>query len=217
MNKKLLIIGASGHGKVVADIAIKMNKWEYIAFLDDNKSISSAMGLEVIGSSDDISNFIDEYDVFVGIGNNLIRQYIYEKLQQVGANIPTLIHPSAIIGEQVNIGSGTVVMAGTIINSCTKIGEASIINTGATLDHDNIIENFVHISPGANLAGTVHVSKRSWIGIGSIISNNININAESIIGAGSVVIKDIMEPGVYVGVPVKKIKDLNQTSITVNV
>src|SRR5690606_38333778 len=155
MKKKLLIIGASGHGKVVADIALKMNKWESIAFIDDNEEVVPSMGIKVIGTSDILPELIRIYDVFVGIGNNVNREKIYKKLVNAGANIHVLIHPSAIIGKGVDIGSGTVVMAGSIINSCTKIGKGCIINTGSTIDHDYLIDDFVHISPGTHLAGTV--------------------------------------------------------------
>lgn len=205
MKNKLLIIGASGHGKVVADIALKMNKWKSIAFLDDDKSIKTSMGLEVIGTSDDVFKHIEEYEIFVGIGNNTTRQRIHEMLETVGASIPVLIHSNAVVGEQVEVGFGTVIMAGVVINCCTRIGEGCIINTGSTVDHDNKIEDFVHISPGAHLAGSVKVGKGSWLGIGCVVSNNVNITSGCKVGAGSVVVKDISEPGVYVGVPVRRI------------
>lgn len=205
MKNKLLIIGASGHGKVVADIALKMNKWQNVHFLEDDKNIKSSMGLKVIGTSDDVCTYIDEYDIFVGIGNNDTRHRIHEKLETFGASIPVLIHPDAVIGSSVDIGIGTAVMAGVIVNCCTKIGKGCIVNTGCTIDHDNIIEEFVHISPGVHLAGTVKVGKGSWLGIGSIVRNNINITNGCKVGAGSVVVKDIFEPGVYVGTPAKKL------------
>jgi sugar O-acyltransferase (sialic acid O-acetyltransferase NeuD family) len=205
MKNKLLIIGASGHGKVVADIALKMNSWKSVAFLDDDKNIRSSMGLDVIGTSDDIFTHLDEYEIVVGIGNNTTRQRIHEKLEIFGASIPVLMHPNAVIGNQVDIGIGSVVMAGVVINCCTKIGRGCIINTGSTIDHDNYIDDFVHISPGSHLAGTVKVGKESWLGIGSVVSNNITITNGCKVGAGSVVIKDITEPGVYVGVPVRRV------------
>lgn len=205
MKDKLLIIGASGHGKVVADVAMKMKKWNYVAFLDDNPNIKTSLGLDVIGSSQDLEHYIDDFDIFVGVGDNYIRKNIYEKLEAVQATIPKLIHPSSVIGVDVKIDDGTVVMAGTVINSSTNIGKGCIVNTGATIDHDNNIADFVHISPGANLAGTVNIGKCSWIGVGSTVSNNVNIASECIVGAGGVVIKDIKEPGVYVGVPVRRI------------
>jgi sugar O-acyltransferase (sialic acid O-acetyltransferase NeuD family) len=205
MKNKLLIIGASGHGKVVADIALKMNKWQSITFLDGDESIESSMGIEVIGTSDNVFTHIDEYEIFVGIGNNSTRQKIQETLETAGASIPVLTHPNAVIGEQVELGAGTVVMAGAVVNCCTKIGKGCIINTGSTIDHDNNIEGFAHISPGAHLAGTVKVGQGSWLGIGSVVSNNVNITSGCIIGAGSVVVRDITEPGVYVGVPIRRV------------
>jgi sugar O-acyltransferase (sialic acid O-acetyltransferase NeuD family) len=205
MKKKLLIIGASGHGKVVADIALKMNRWQSVAFLDDDKNIKSSIGLEVLGTSSEVYKYIEEYNVFVGIGNNTTRQKIHCMLEKLGAAIPVLIHPHAVIGEQVEIANGTALMAGTIVNSCTRIGKGCIVNTGSTIDHDNCIEDFVHVSPGAHLAGTVCIGKRSWLGIGSIISNNINVTNDCQLGAGSVVIRDITDSGVYVGAPVRRI------------
>ncbi|PEW03716.1 acetyltransferase [Bacillus cereus] len=206
MKKKLLIIGASGQGKVVADVALKMNKWQSIAFLDDNESVKSSVGIEVIGKSTDVLNYIEDYDLFVGIGNNVIREKIQGKLEAEGASLPTLIHPSAIIGEQVEFGAGTVVMAGAVINCCTTIGKGCIINTGSTIDHDNLIEDYVHISPGVHLAGTIKVGRGTWLGIGSVVSNNISITNGCRIGAGALVIRNINEIGTYAGVPVTKIK-----------
>ncbi|MES5891530.1 NeuD/PglB/VioB family sugar acetyltransferase [Bacillus cereus group sp. RP43] len=207
MKEKLLIIGASGHGKVIADIALKMKKWKGIAFLDDNESEKSSMGIEIIDKSASISKYVDDYDFFVGIGNNVIREKVQRRLEAEGASIPVLIHPSAIIGEQVYLEEGTVVMAGAVINCCTKIGKGCIINTASTIDHDNIIEDYVHISPGAHLAGTVKVGSGTWLAIGSVVINNINITNECKIGAGAVVIRDIAEIGTYVGVPAKRIDE----------
>jgi sugar O-acyltransferase (sialic acid O-acetyltransferase NeuD family) len=202
---KLLIIGASGHGKVVADIALKMNKWQSIVFLDDDESLRTSMGIKIIGSSDEISEHINEYEIFVGIGNNITRQKIHEMLETLGASIPVLIHPNAVVGEQVDFGNGTVVMAGAVVNCCTRIGKGCIINTGSTIDHDNFIEDYVHISPGSHLAGTVKIGQGSWLGISSVVSNNVEVTKDCIVGAGSVVIKDITESGIYVGVPVRRV------------
>jgi sugar O-acyltransferase (sialic acid O-acetyltransferase NeuD family) len=205
MKNKLLIIGASGHGKVVADIALKMNQWESISFLDDNERLKSSMGIKVIGKSSDVVEFIDDHDIFIGIGNNTLREKIQNKLEAEGASIPILIHPKAVIGGHVEVLSGTAVMAGVVINCCTRIGKGCIINTGASIDHDNIIEDYSHISPGAHLAGTVKVGQRSWLGVGSVVSNNVKITSGCKVGAGAVVVKDITEPGTYIGVPVRRV------------
>ena len=157
MKDKLIIIGASGHGKVVADIAIKMNKWQSIALLDDDESIKTSMGLEVIGKTADAFTYKEEADFHVAIGSNTTREKIQENLIEQGLNVISLIHPSAVIGTDVEIGTGTVVMAGVVINSSSRIGKGCIVNTSSSLDHDNVIEDYVHISPGVNLAGTVKV------------------------------------------------------------
>lgn len=205
MKDKLLIIGASGHGKVVADIALKMDRWKNIAFLDDDESIKEIMGLKIIGKSADAIKYIDDVELFVAIGNNATREKILTKLEAAKASIPVLIHPNAIIGDQVKLGQGTVVMPGVVVNCCTKIGRGCIINTGATIDHDNVIEDYAHISPGVHLAGTVNVGRSTWIGIGGVVSNNINITKYVIVGAGAIVVRNITEPGTYIGVPARRI------------
>lgn len=205
MKDKLIIIGASGHGKVVADIAIKMNKWQSIAFFDDDESIKTYMGLEIIGRTADAFTYKEEADFFVAIGNNAVREKVQEKLIEQGLKVASLIHPSAVIGIDVEIDIGTAVMAGVVINSATIIGKGCIINTSSSLDHDNVIEDYVHISPSASLAGTVKIGKGSWLGIGSIVSNNVIICSGCKVGAGAVVVKGITEPGTYIGIPVRRV------------
>lgn len=204
MRKKLLIIGASGHGKVIADIALKLNKWTSIAFLDDDDNKSMSMGLNVIGRIKDAFKYKDIADFFVAIGDNSTREKIQKLLIKDGLSIATLIHPNASIGTDVEINTGSAVMAGVVINSSTRIGEGCIINTSSNIDHDNIIEDFVHISPRVSLAGTVKVGKNNWIGTGSVVSNNISICSGCQVGAGALVINDITKPGTYFGVPARR-------------
>jgi sugar O-acyltransferase (sialic acid O-acetyltransferase NeuD family) len=205
MHDKLLIIGAGGHGKVIADLAKKLNRWNYIAFVDDSPDHKSILGFDVVGTTQDVFSLIQQYDIIVGIGNNLLRRNFLEKLKVAGATIPSLVHPNAVIGMDVVIGEGTVVMPGTVINCCTRIGRGCIINTGATIDHDNVIEDYVHLSPGVHLAGEVYIGSGTWLGIGSVVSNNVKITNDCIIGAGTVVINDLLDIGKYVGVPAKRI------------
>lgn len=195
---RLVIIGASGHGKVIADIAVK-NGYVEIVFLDDNESLTECAGFPVVGKSC-LASEIDG-DKIIAIGNAKIRERIQSTIKTV-----TLIHPAAVVSRRVEIGEGTVVMAGVVINSDAVIGRGCIINTGASVDHDCVIGDFVHVSVGAHVAGTCHIGERTWIGAGATVSNNVNICSDCIIGAGAVVIKDIDKPGTYVGVPVEKIK-----------
>lgn len=198
--KKLVIIGASGHGKVVADIA-KKNGYTEIVFLDDNTEKTVCGQYSVVGQSTMAS--ILGGDLFVAIGDATIRKRMMDSF----GSCVTLIHPNAIIADDVKIGEGTVVMAGVVINPGVKIGRGCIINTSSSIDHDCVLNDFIHVSVGVHVSGTVSIGADSWIGAGTTVSNNIDICSNSIIGAGSVVVKDITDPGVYVGIPARMIKD----------
>lgn len=197
--KKLIILGASGHGKVIADIAVK-NGYEEIVFLDDDEKVTECAGFPVVGKTTEAMCMDD--DKIVAIGNANIR----EKIQIDLENVVSLIHPDAVISRRVKIGKGTAIMAGAVINSDTIIGDGCIINTGSSVDHDCRVGNFSHISVGTHLAGNVEIGDRTWVGIGAVISNNIQICSDCMIGAGTVVIKDCNESGTYVGNPARWIK-----------
>lgn len=206
--KKVVIIGAGGHAKVIADIIQKSHD-NIIGFLDDKleKGKKVISNYEVIGTLGDIERIQKEdKDVtfIIAIGDNKTRKEIAEKYKNLSCY--TAIHPSAQIGLDVVIEDGTVVMANTCINSSAKIGKHCIINTGAIIEHDNRIEDYVHISPNVALGGTVLIGKNTHIGIGATIKNNIIICPNCTVGAGAVVTKNISEEGTYVGVPVKRLK-----------
>lgn len=201
--KKLMMIGASGHGKVAADIAVK-NGYEEISFLDDDPSVTECAGFPVAGRTEDAEKYADR-DFFVAVGNAAIRSKIQHELAEKKLRIATLIHPNAVLAPDVQIGAGTVVMAGTVVNPGTVIGEGCIINTGATVDHDNRIGDYVHISVGSHTAGTVQIGDGTWLGAGAIVSNNVRICGGCMIGAGAVVVKEIQEAGTYVGVPARNV------------
>ena len=197
---RLIIIGAGGHGKVIADAALK-NGYTNICCVDDNAT-GDAMGFPIIGTTADVECLNDgNTDFVIGIGNNAIRKTIAE-IHNV--NWVSIVHPSAQIGFDAEIGKGTVVMANAVVNVCAKIGVHCIINTGAIVEHDNVIENYVHISPNVALGGTVRIGSLTHVGIGATVKNNIEICSDCTIGAGAVVVKNINEPGTYVGVPIRK-------------
>ena len=196
---RLLIIGASGHGKVVADIAI-LNGYNEIVFLDNNPTISECAGFRVIGTDSVAAELAG--DLFVAIGDGKTRKHLMDA--NSNRHFPILVHPDAVIAKNTVIGAGTVIMAGTVINPGVKIGRGCIVNTCSSVDHDCAIGDFVHIAVGSHLSGTVKVGNETWIGVGATVSNNVNICGRCIIGAGAVVIKDIEEKGTYIGVPAKK-------------
>lgn len=197
---RLVIMGAGGHGRVLADNARK-NGYTDICFVDDYTT-GQIMGFPIIGTCAGAEILNDgKTDFVIGIGNNAVRKKLAETY---AVNWVSLVHPSAQIAIHAVIGKGTVVMANAVINACALVGEHAIINTGAVVEHDNVIGDYVHISPNAALGGTVRVDDLTHIGIGATVKNNINICAGSTVGAGAVVVKDITDPGTYIGIPARK-------------
>lgn len=195
--KKLLIYGAGGNGKVYADIA-RLAGYEDILFFDDDININHLFTYQIIHNFDDID--INEYDFINAIGSNKTRQLVNKRI-----SLPqiSLIHPTAIIGENVIINQGCAIMANAVINPGSRIGEGVIVNTCASVDHDNIIEDYCHISVNAHTAGSVHLGKRVFCGMNSAVINNIVVCDDAVIAAGATVVKDITEAGTYIGTPAR--------------
>lgn len=199
---KLTIIGASGHGRVVADIA-SLCGYDEIEFLDDNEELKFCGSHKVVGKTSMAKEVTN--DMFVGIGNAVVRKRFMDSLKD--KNIVTLIHPNAIVANDVSIGKGSVIMAGTVINSGAVLGDGVIVNTCSSIDHDCKVGDYVHVAVGAHLCGTVSVGENTWIGAGATVSNNVSICADCMIGAGTVVVRNIVNKGTYLGVPAKKVSD----------
>ena len=204
MSKSVVIIGASGHGKVIADIIVNSDD-KVLGFLDDADDVQGKkiIGFPVLGKIADFDKYRD-CEFVIAIGKPYIRDKISNELP---VKWYTAIHPTAVISSlDVEIGEGTVIMANAVVNPSARIGKHCIINTGAIVEHDNILEDYVHLSPNVTLAGIVKVGKSTHIGAGSCTKQVLNIASDCIIGAGSVIVKDITESGTYVGVPARKIK-----------
>ena len=205
--KTLAILGASGHGKVIADIAEQLGF--SISFYDDaypdKKSIEH---WPVIGTFSDLLNVPStNINVAVAIGHNNTREEKITTLAKNGYTLPALIHPSAIISKYAQIDLGSVIAANTVINAFAVIGRGCIINTSAIIEHDCKIGDFTHICPGTALAGGVCVGRSSWVGIGSKVKQLINIGDNTLIGAGSLIVKDIPSGVIAYGSPCTKVSD----------
>lgn len=194
----LIIIGAGGHGRVIADTA-SLCGYKNIRFLDERK----VAGLPVIGKVADYSRYLDEAVFIVGIGDNKIREHIYSEMTAKGAKMISLVHPRAFISTGAAIGSGVVVMAGAAVNTGAVLGNGVIVNTCGSVDHDCKVDDFCHISVGAHLAGTVNVGNGTLIGVGASVISNIDICGGCVVGAGAAVVKNLTVPGIYKGVPAR--------------
>lgn len=194
----MYLFGASGHGKVVAEIAIS-NNIELKGFIDKDNTKKECLGFSVFN---EIPN--NENKLIISIGNNKIRKEVADKFSDEQFTI--LIHSKATISPSAELKTGTVVMAGATINAETEIGKHCIINTNASIDHDCMIEDFVHISPNVALAGNVEVGEGTHIGIGASVIQGINIGKWATVGAGAVIINDVPDFATVVGNPGKIIK-----------
>lgn len=204
--KRLAILGASGHGKVVADTA-ECCGWQVIEFFDDAWPQLTSNGIwPVVGTTDDLLKRVQEFEgVLVAIGNNSVRRSKLDELKAAGGQLPVLVHPSSIVSRHATIGSGTVVFATAVVNAYASIGDGSILNTGCSVDHDCVLGVCVHISPGARLAGAVTVGDASWVGIGACIRQVLKIGSNVIVGAGATVVSNISDNMTVAGVPARVI------------
>jgi acetyltransferase EpsM len=208
MKDKVLIWGASGHAKVVAEIIRLNDEFDIVGFYDNvnkAKEGTSFCDSTIYSKDSALAEFLDKgvNYIIIGFGSCQARLSAADFSRQLGYQLATAIHPKSIIADNAQIHQGTVICAGATIVTESIIGECAIINTGASIDHECHIGNGVHVSPGAHLAGNVTIGEATWIGIGSSVIEGITIGNNSVIGAGSVVVKDIPEHVVAYGNPAK--------------
>lgn len=209
----LLIIGSSGHAKVIIDIVEKQGKYNIIGLIDSFKSIGEeALGYKVLGDETVLlknNSAFKNLHLFIAIGDNAVRFKVYNQINSLAVNFnyATVVHPSAVIGKNVKLGMGVAIMAGSVINPDTVIGNFSIINTASSIDHDCNIEDFATVAPGAVLGGTVNIGQFGVVSIGATVKHGINIGKDAIVGAGATVISHIANNEIYVGVPARKLRD----------
>ena len=209
--KDLYIIGAGGFGREVAWLVRRINElsptWNLVGFIDDDvrKHRTLEDGYPVVGGTELLGSRTEDTYVVCAVGSAHIRKLIVDKLKGY-SNIKyaTLIDPSVIISDRVKIGEGSIICAGTIVTVDVVLGKHVIINLDCTVGHDAVIGNFVTMYPSVNVSGMVRVGECVELGTGMQVIQGKKIVENAIIGAGGVVVKDILDEGTYVGIPVSK-------------
>ena len=202
MSESIILIGGSGHAKVVID-CIRASGGQIFGILDDGiPAGTQVLGVPVLGATAEWPAF-QEHPFLIAIGSNRVRRMLAEKMDVRWA---TVVHPRASVSDYARLGAGTVVMPQAVINACAVVGDHCIVNTGAAVEHDNRLGDYVHISPNAALGGTVEIGAGTHIGIGSCVRNNIHICEDCTVGAGAAVVRDITVPGTYIGIPARRLK-----------
>lgn len=198
------IFGAGGHGRVVLDILLAAGE-EVLGFLDDNLALAGEWryGYPVLGDLRSVSP-APEHKILVAIGDNYARQRVLAEAEELGFRPGIVVHPSAVLCREVELGPNTVVAAGAVVGPGTRLGRNVIVNTGATVDHDVWVGDNVHISPGVNVAGGVEIGNNTHIGIGAVVLPGVKIGPDVVIGAGAVVSDDIPAGVTAVGVPARR-------------
>ena len=209
---RILVWGAGGHARVVADIINCLGR-EIAGFIDDvNHELRGGAfcGATILGGAEQLPRLFKEgiTDIVIALGDCSARLRFASTAMEVGFRLATLCHPSAVVARNAAIGEGSVVVGGAVINSDCVIGSNVIVNTGATVDHECVIEDGVHIGPGVHIGGKSRIGKGAWIGIGATVTNHVSIGAGTIIGAGAVVVRHIPDDVVAYGVPAKVMRKL---------
>ena len=208
----LLIFGAGGHGRVVADTAMARGVYDVVGFVDSSIDVGTVVyrGIRVVAN--DLGGLGNDYllnHIVVAVGDNAIRNSLFCEAREMFIINESIVHPTAVISPSAHIGSGTVVFANAVINAGAYIGNNVIINTKASIDHDCVIGDHSHICPGATIAGNVSVGEGSQISVGCSVRNAVSIGKWSLVGVGSVVVNDIPDSVVSYGCPARVVKQHN--------
>lgn len=211
MTRRVAILGAGGHARVIADILrLQIEAGAAIEFAGFIGRTENRQSVQLLGTDTDLPGLYAGSaltHLVIGIGTlrggPSIRTSLEAQIAEIGIPFHTARHPSAIIADSVTIGAGTVIMAGTVVNPGVRLGNHAIVNTRSSIDHDCEVGDHVHIAPGATLSGDVVVGARSLIGVGASCRQGIIIGENVTIGAGAAIVCDIPARSTVVGVPGK--------------
>jgi UDP-N-acetylbacillosamine N-acetyltransferase len=207
---RLLIWGASGHGKVVAEVA-RSSGFSILGFLDDDSTRWGVtwQGAVVLGGAAWIRNQTHLNAVVIAVGDNRERARLQLEVEKLGLQLPSLCHPTAVVSSNSRVGPGTVVCPLAVINPDAEVGRGVIINTGALIEHDCRVADFAHLSPNATLGGGVCIGMRTHVGLGASVLPGIHIGDDAVVGAGAVVTRSVDRGAIVLGVPARSRKGVS--------
>jgi sugar O-acyltransferase (sialic acid O-acetyltransferase NeuD family) len=203
---KILIVGAGGHGQVVADILqaqrVAGDDVDVIGFVDDDPELEgqNRLGRPILGNLAAITR-IGHDAVVLAVGDNIRRACLDQDMRRAGQRLATVTHPSALIAGGTSVGDGSMICARVVVGCCSRVGRGVILNTACTVDHHARLDDFVHVAPGVHLGGDVSIGSRSMLGIGAIVLPGVSIGCGAVVGAGAVVTRDVAAGATVVGVP----------------
>lgn len=213
--ENIVVIGSSGHAKVVLDILQLEEKFNVVGLLDRFRPVGAqALGYTILGSEEDLPQLIGAHALggaLIAIGDNFVRSAVAARINQLCPDLRfvTAVHPRAIIASDVAIGEGTVVMAGAAVNPGCQIGRFCILNTHCSLDHDSALGDFASLAPGTTTGGSCRIGVCTAIGIGATLRHGISVGEHSVIGAGALVLTPLGDFVLAYGAPAKVICSRN--------
>ena len=204
---RVLIVGAGGQGRVVADILLagrKTSGLTPIGFVDDAEERTGdiLLGLPILGTLDQIPG-IPHDAIVVAVGDNRLREQITLRLEAAGERLATARHPWTSIAVDVEIGAGAMISAGAVITPCARLGRGVLVNTNASIDHETRVDDFVHVSAGATVGANVTIGARTLVGLGARVMSGRQVGADCVVGAGALVYHDLPDNVVAAGVPAR--------------
>lgn len=207
--RRLVVVGAGGHAKVVIEAARASGLWDVVGLIDPSPAATSALGVPVLGGDEMLPQLLagGVSAAVIALGGNALRERLGRQAQDMGFELPSIVHPSALVSPSARLGAGVVVMARAVIGTEAVVSDLAIVNTGAVLDHDNFVGIAGHVAPGCALAGNVSVGDRSLVGVGSAVRPQIRIGADVVIGAGSVVVADVPDGAIVAGAPARPLRE----------
>ena len=206
-SQALYILGAGGHGQVVAEIATSVPYFSNIHFLDDvYPSSTERQGHLIVGSLSDWPQFVGRDSYFVvALGDNAMRRVLYDGLASAGGNLATLISSKAMVSQSCFVDVGAVVMHGAVVNTGARIGPNAIVNSGAIVEHHSVVGAHAHLAPGSTVTGGSRIGLMTTIGAGAVVCPGVKVGDDILVGAGAVVTHDLVIQGRYFGVPARRV------------